>query len=119
MALALLAVWPLAVNHCKLETIPGFAFLHCAVAPEVHHSATDCDDCCAVEKSQYCANHLSLHISKPNLLPGFSTLALAPLAAGAAEVGARILTAAPPSLFSSRHFYSRTALLARAPSLAP
>ena len=119
MALALLAVWPLAMNHCKLEPIPGFAFLQCeVVAAEGHNPATDCDDCCAVEKSQYCANHHPLHIPKPNLLPVFSAPALSPLAVWPAKVSAGILTAAPPPLFPSRHFYSRTALSARAPSLA-
>ncbi len=119
VALALVAVWPLAMNHCKLETVPGFTFLQCAVETQDAHSpAKDCDDCCAFEKSQYRADHVPLNIPTPNFSPVFSAPMLPTLATLPAEVSGGILTAAPPQLLQSRHFVSRTALPARAPSLA-
>jgi hypothetical protein len=117
IALALVAVWPLAMNHCKLETVPGFTFLQCAVdTQDTHDADKDCADRCAVEKSQYRADHVPLNIPTPNLLPVFSATALPTLAALPAEVSGGILTAAPPQLLQTRHFASRAALPARAPS---
>jgi hypothetical protein len=116
VALALLALWPLAMKHCKLESMPGFAFLQCAVATAgPHDSATDCEHCCSVEKSQYRADHVPLKIPPPELVMDCS-VALSPSTALPAEACVGILTAAPPSLFYSRHFVSRTALPVRAPS---
>jgi hypothetical protein len=119
MALALLAVWPLAMNHCKLESVPGFAFLQCAVTTaDAHYPATDCDNCCAAEKSQCRVDKLLLNVPPPNFLPVFIAVAMSSLDALPAEVSAGILTTAPPPLFSARHFVSRTALPVRAPSFA-
>ena len=114
-----MAVWPLAMNHCKLETVPGFTFLQCAVeTQDKHDTDKDCADRCAFEKSQYRADHVPLNIPPPNFLPIFSAPALLALTALPAEVSGGILTAAPPQLLQSRHFASRTALPVRAPSLA-
>lgn len=119
MALALVAVWPLAMNHCKLETVPGFTFLQCAVETQDAHSPDNhCADRCAVEKSQYRADYVPLNIPTPNFLPVFYAPVLPTLAVLPVEVSGGILTAAPPQLLQSRHFVSRTALPARAPSLA-
>lgn len=119
IALALVAVWPLAMNHCKLETVPGFTFLQCAVETQAAHDADkDCGGRCAFEKSQYRADHVLLNIPTPNFFPVFSAPALPMLAALPAEVSGGVLTAAPPQLLQSRHFVFRAALPARAPSLA-
>ena len=119
MALALVALWPLAMNHCKLETLPGFTFLNCAVeTPDTHGADKDCAERCAFEKSQYRADHVPLNVSAPNLLPVFSAPVLPVFAALPAEVSGGILTAAPPQLLQSRYFVDRTALPVRAPSLA-
>jgi len=119
MALTLVAVWPLAMNHCKLETVPGLTFLQCAVdTQDTHDADRDCAGRCAVEKSQYRADHVPLNIPTPNFLLVFSAPALPVPTALPAEVGGGILTAAPPQWVQTRHFASRTALPVRAPSLA-
>jgi len=111
-------LWLPASAHCQLETVPGLEFLRCAVTTaDPHHPAKDCCDGCASEQSQYRADHIRLNAPTPELIPVFSAPALQVLSTLPAEVSLGILTAAPPWL-PGRHFASRTALLARAPSIA-
>ena len=53
--LAILALWPPAINHCRLEQIPGFAFLTCIDQEETaSHGNNDCDnDGCAMVESGF------------------------------------------------------------------
>ena len=86
----------------------------------VCNPSQDCDDCgCfALEKSQYNSAQLRLTIPTPVLQTVFFLPPL-PLAADLpAEVSLGILKAAPPHLLQTWSFASRTALPARAPSLA-
>jgi len=111
-------LWLPASAHCQLETVPGLGFLRCSVtAADTHHPAKDCCDGCASEQSQYRADHVRLNFPTPELLPVFSAPVLPVLNALSTEVSLGILTAAPPWL-PSWHFVSRTALPARAPSIA-
>jgi len=111
-------MWLPASAHCHLETIPGLEFLRCA--SDSQNSQGHCKDtgCCSAEKSQYKSEQQGVSLLSPDFLP----VALTPIAGAVnslpAEVSVGILTAAPPPLFQSRHFISRTALPARAPSLA-
>src|SRR6185503_13293670 len=52
ITLGMLVLWPLAVMHCKLETISGLAFLRCASDTP---TGSDCqrDGCETVESATY------------------------------------------------------------------
>src|SRR6185503_5242096 len=52
ITMGMLVLWPLAVMHCKLETIPGLAFLRCASDTP---TGSDCqkDGCETVESATY------------------------------------------------------------------
>ena len=52
ITLVMLALWPLAAMHCKLETIPGLEFLRCASDTP---TGSDCqrDGCETVESAAY------------------------------------------------------------------
>jgi hypothetical protein len=117
---ALVALLWLPVSaHCLFEAVPGLEFLRCAdETPASHQSARDCNDCCAVEKSHYRAEHVRLTVPTPVLLP----VCFVPPASVAdtlpAEVSRSLLTTAPPGLPPRWQFLCRTALPVRAPSLA-
>jgi hypothetical protein len=113
-------LWLPASAHCQFATLPGLDFLQCSVSAQSTCAADKgCADCggCSIEKSQYNKTG-QLRVPLTDLLP----LPLAPLPILAktlpAEVSVGILTAAPPSLLQTWQFTSRTALPARAPSLA-
>lgn len=120
LIVALALLWVPLMSHCKLESIPGFEFLHCASdaqgspANPGHCGA----GCCSVESAKYQAprNQETTPVVVVVILPCdlLSDLAqsLPP------EVSLGILTAAPPELPTSWQFTSRTALPPRAPSLA-
>jgi len=52
MTLVVLALWPIASMHCKLETVPGLEFLRCATDTP---TSSDCrgDGCETVESGLY------------------------------------------------------------------
>jgi len=120
MMFALVAILWLPVSaHCQLESVPGFEFFRCTVeTPSSHNPVKDCNNCCAAEKSQYRAEHVRLNVPPSDFLPVFSAPVLPAASALPTEVSLGILTAAPPELFKTWHFASRTALPARAPSIA-
>ena len=68
MTVMLMAFWLLAINHCKLEQIPGLSFLVCCdhedAAP---HQDNDCDTdgCAAVEDGLYKPEETQPGISVP------------------------------------------------------
>jgi len=105
--------------HCRLERIPGLEFLACQTAPESNPNSHCADSgCCAAEKSQYKSEQLRVSLPSPDLLP----ISFAPIVDAANslpdEVSLGILTTAPPQLLKTWQFASRTALPARAPSIA-
>lgn len=109
-------LWLPAYAHCQLETLTGLEILQCTVAaPDSQAPAKDCDDCCAVEKSHYRADHSRLTIPTPELISPLQVLLLAP---PQSELSQPTLdqTSAPPDLPQRWHFLARTALPVRAPS---
>ena len=112
-------LWLPVSAHCQLESVPGLEFLRCSIkASDSQQPAKDCSDCCAVEKSQYRAEHHRLTIPTPDLLLLSLAPVLPPATALPAEVSGGFLTAAPPELPTTWQFSARTALPARAPSIA-
>lgn len=125
--MAVLVLWVLAANHCRLEFVTGSAFLACcdhdpAGLPAGHHDG-DCegDACAVVEEGLYKTESSQVALVKPMLaglvfvLP--STLACATPAHTVRT--AQTLTASPPREQGSPwQFTSRTALSPRAPSVA-
>jgi len=105
--------------HCQLESVPGLEFLACQTT---HTSNPDshCGDtgCCAVEKSQYKTEQIRVSFPTPELLPMPYAPLLIPANSLPDEVRLGILTAAPPQLLMTWQFSFRTALPARAPSIA-
>jgi hypothetical protein len=118
--LAALAWLPMTA-HCRLESIPGLEFLACLTESNCHgQQGSNRGDagCCSAEKSQYTTEQLRVTLPSPDWLPISSAPLLDLANVLPAEVSIGILTAGPPKLTVSWQFSSRTALLARAPSLA-
>jgi hypothetical protein len=106
--------------HCQLEAIPGLEFLACQTTAPASNSTSHCPDsgCCSAEKSEYKSEQLRVSLPTPELLPMSSALLLTLANSLPDEVSVGILTAAPPQLLKTWQFASRTALPARAPSIA-
>jgi hypothetical protein len=114
-------LWLPAAAHCQLESIPGLEFLSCQAGTSYSKNPdSHCGDtgCCSVEESQYKTEQLRVTLPSPDLLPMAFAPLLTPANSLPDEVSQGILTAAPPQLLKTWHFTSRTALPARAPSLA-
>lgn len=119
-------VWVLLSSHCKLEGIPGFEFLHCAVdighdSAESEESGGDpCEDsgCCSFETAQYHANR------HQDVAAIFPAAMISAAGSGVAQDrvprgdGLPVPTMAPPELSGSWRFFSRAALPPRAPCFA-
>jgi hypothetical protein len=118
-ALAAFAWLPVSA-HCQLETVPGLEFLACKTTAPASNPDSHCGDdgCCSAEKSEYKSEQLRLTLPLPDLLPVSLTPILDAANSLPAEVSVGILTAAPPQLRKTWQFASRTALPARAPSIA-
>lgn len=113
-------LWVLAASHCLVETVPGLEFLHCSA--EAQTSSPDnhgCDDsCCGVESAGYEAQRRQ-HFILTSIIPTVpSDVAVVLARSLPPEVSLGILTTAPPEFCRTWQFLFRTALLARAPSLA-
>ena len=117
MALALVALWPLAANHCKLEASTGLTFLQCAVDS---HGQDDCaDDACAtVESGSYRAEDNQAPLATVVMLAAFRPEELPLFTPPPADGVSFRVTAAPPEFPASRQFLFRTAAPPRAPSFA-
>jgi hypothetical protein len=121
MALVVALTWVLVSSHCKIEGMPGFEFLRCAT--DVHESESGgdpCTDagCCSLESAQYHAPRQQ-EVAAVVLVAIVATDELRVVEQSLPkEVRLGILTAAPPEIPSSWQFSLRTALPARAPSLA-
>lgn len=111
-------LWLPVSAHCQLETVPGLEFLRCA--SDTQASRGHCNDagCCSAEKSQYKTDQARVTLPAPDLLP-VSLTPISNVTSGLPdEVSVGVLTAAPPQLLKTWQFASRTALPARAPSIA-
>ena len=126
MLILLLALaWVPLNSHCLLESVPGFEFLICSTdqTDEDTSSSDPCSDggCCSVESAKY------FSAWKPVTIPaGTEILAALPPARQWAfdslSLHAQTLgpwpNTSPPVIPASWQFALRTALPARAPSLA-
>src|SRR5262245_36131740 len=66
--LAMVAIWLPATNHCRLEQIPGLAFLTCCNHEEsAPHQDNDCetDNCAAVEEGLYKTEDGHIKVAAP------------------------------------------------------
>lgn len=114
-------LWVPLASHCSLEVIPGLEFLRCAQdtpssSPKENHG---CDEsCCSFESAKYQTQRLDnaalISVVAPN--PWADMLDVTKSLPQ--EVCLGILTAAPPEISQTWQFSFRTALPARAPSIA-
>jgi hypothetical protein len=113
----MLVVWPVASMHCKLETLPGFDFLRCAVA---ENGAKDCkdDSCQSVEEAAFKApdsqNVLPARLEIPD---PFRILRLIE-ESSRERLSYSFLDRVPPELLTCWRFSLRAAQSPRAPSIA-
>lgn len=111
--------WVAASNHCKLEKIPGLAFLDCCADSDTAPRADDgCEtDGCAFETALYKTENAQHLVPAPVLLlaaflvPGWADLSVPQ------SVNHILPDAAPMELPRIWQFSYRTALPPRAPSL--
>lgn len=120
VALTVMALWGLAVMHCKLEALPGLDFLKsCCFVDSAPSSEKDCEDdgCGAVEEGGYRTEEQTVSAPQPLLLLGLFASAIPALLP---ELQARFFPASesPPDLPKIWQFSQRTALPPRAPSVA-
>jgi hypothetical protein len=121
VGLALL--WVPITAHCKLESIPALSeILGCCDHEEesAPHQDNDCeqDGCAAVESGNYRTQDHDALVVAPDFAPiDLPEAALEPSALPD-EVSLGIFTTAPPPGERIWNFFLRTALPARAPSLA-
>lgn len=118
-ALALIALWPLATIHCKLEQLPGFQFLACSdQAERAPHQNDDCEDSCAIVENGFCKiEDAQVCVAASPLLPAgefLPSLETQPITAASDSFS----PAKSPELTVTWQFFFRTALPPRAPSLA-
>lgn len=106
--------------HCKIETIPGFQWLACQSAGTTQSTASShCDPgCCSVESASYRAPanqqfqaDLNFAVLFVNVLAEFTVDRPIEFVVGPSSDP-------PPELLTTWQFVSRTALPARAPSIA-
>ena len=122
MVMMVLALWVLATNHCRLELLPGLAFLtccdHATAEPTGEHHEDDCEDdaCAAVEEGLYKTESHQVTAHKPVFVLLASFLP-PPLERDTSALFARACpTTVPLELPKVWQFTFRTALPPRAPS---
>lgn len=119
IALLTLALFGLASQHCKLERLPGFAFLQtcCPTEPQSPPSQ-DCsqDVCGAVESGDYRGEEMFVVLSPESVLVPPVSLSRADEVPRRNASAAESAGPAPPELPRSWQFSQRTARLPRAPS---
>jgi hypothetical protein len=119
MTLMLVALWATASNHCRLEQFSCFDFLVCCDHDEAApHQDAHCDtDGCSFETQLYKTESSRVSVAAPDfscvvfLLDEGDDLLTAPSANHIHP------DAAPMELLRIWHFFHRTALPPRAPSL--
>ena len=112
-AFLVLALWLVATQHCKLESIPGLEFLQCA-SDTATHSDCDGDSCASVEGGAY---KLSDNQRVTPVLLMVASVAL-PCAEDTAAAGcfSKPPPSPPPEIPKAWQFITRTASPPRAPS---
>lgn len=119
VALAVLAVWLPASNHCRLEVLPLLEFLACCPHEEsAPHEDADCetDGCETVENGFYKTEDAPHAPAAPEQTHLADAL---PAVVAPAEFPATVLAGpAPPELSRVWQFSFRAAAPPRAPSLA-
>ncbi len=118
IAVLTLVLWAMAAMHCKLEGVPGFAFLQsCCFLPADAQPTQPCDtdSCGTVEDGNYRAEEPMVNAPTPALTLVFL------LASPAAEVSSVKLAGSaspdPPPELRAWQFVQRAAHPPRAPSL--
>ena len=116
VSLVCLAVWLPATQHCRLERLPGFAFLHC---PTDRPGDSDCegDACDTVEKGSYKGSeNVDLIVLPLAAVTAIEAPALIPPQTHSVSAVV-VLHAGPPREPPERwHLYSPIALPIRGPS---
>jgi len=117
LTVALVALWPLVTGHCRLEQLPGFAFLQCGEAESTaSHEDADCDTdgCAVVESGSYKTEDRTVCPPGPDLIvvATFYPEPEPPPRSGFAD----FFTVAAPEFPVTWQFCLRTALPPRAPS---
>jgi len=111
----MLALWPVAVIHCKLGALSGLEFLRCAAEAE---KSSDCkgDGCETVEGATYKVPDQQKVLPQPLLVPALLS-AVAIIPTGELFEKAFVLRCPPPpELPKTWQFASRAAPPVRAPS---
>jgi len=116
--MVMLALFGLAMNHCQLEHVPGFAWLACCCAedsPPV--SPADCAEqvCHSVETGAFLSRAKVEILTQPVLLPVFDRLAVEPLGSQYSHCPVPA-EPVPPGLAKRWPFSLRQAPSPRAPS---
>lgn len=119
-ALALVAIWSLAVNHCNLEQLTGFQFLKCSeLASAATHPVDDCqtDGCANVESGSYKTEdgQAAVHLVAAAQIPA-AGIFLEPVRPAAGNH--LVFQSAPLEISQGWQFVFRTAAPPRAPSFA-
>ena len=116
----MVAFWLPATNHCRLEQIPGLAFLVCCDHEEsVPHEDNDCetDNCAAVEEGLYKTEDCRVAVMAPALDQPLFLPSVVDDPYGNAPILRRLLGTTVPWP-ASWQFMLRAAAPARAPSFA-
>lgn len=116
-------MWLPITAHCKLEMISALSEILACCDHEQEsqpHQDDDCqrDGCAAVESGKYRTQELDALVVAPDFTPIDLPEAALELSALPDEVSLGIFTTAPPPMEHTWDFSLRTALPARAPSLA-
>ena len=116
-------MWLPITAHCKLEMLPALSeILACCDHEEESkpHQDNDCeqDGCASVESGNYRTQDFDAFVAAPAFTPVDLPDAAVELSALPDEVSLGIFTTAPPPSERIWNFSLRTALPARAPSLA-
>jgi hypothetical protein len=116
----LVALWPLASNHCKLEQLPGLNFLVCFDHDDAPYQDNDCDTdgCAAFEDGFYKTEDGKVGVTAPAFIVLDLDLRTLEANAQPPNVRAAFSTFASPELPATWQFSFRTALPPRAPCLA-
>jgi hypothetical protein len=119
LKVAMVALWPLAVSHCKLEQLPGFQFLACIdEETDASHPENGCetDGCASVESGSYKPESGRLPVpTPPGTLSPFLTAILVESARPIPDISV-VFEEDSSSLPMSWQFSLRAALPVRAPS---
>src|SRR5215470_5412692 len=115
VSLVCLAFWLPATQHCRLERLPGFAFLHC---PTDTPGKPDCqgDACDTVEKGSYKGSENADLIVLPLVATVLEAPPPIPLQAHSVSAATALRSGPPREALERWQLYSPVALPIRGPS---